>query len=369
MHFDLSKPQKLLQQSVRDFCKRECPTSRVRELIDSENGFDPALWTEIADQGWIGLHLPEKYDGLGLSAVELVVVAEELGRCCLPGPWLSSNWAATLLAAIGGSAAETHLPKIIEGAELATVAVLEAELSWDISSSAPQTTLASDSLQGTKRLVMNAAEASVILCLARQDKELCLVAVPGDADGLRVTATRGIDPTRRLYQCDLDNIAVAAGGILASGDAALQAWERTHQLLALVVSAEMLGAMQWMMETTVEYAKTRKQFDQPIGSFQTVQTKCADMLLMTESARSAVWYAAWALQEERPDARRAVSVAKAYLSEAARTVGNLSVQSHGGIGFTWEHDLQLFYKRVRANEFLFGDAACHHEAIAELVLQ
>ena len=337
--------------------------------MDTGSATDQQLFNEVADQGWIGLHLGEQFDGLGLGPVELAVVAEELGRACMPGPWLSTTWAATLLAMVDGPSAKKYVPKIIEGSSQATVAVLENQSSWDITRGQLQTTLCDDRsrLSGRKNLVLQAAHTEWIVCLARHGQEVCLVLVPSHADGVRITETPGIDATRKLYQCDFENVSISSDNCVATGESVRAAWERSQHVMLVAVTAEMLGMMQWMLETTVEYAKTRKQFDQLIGSFQSVQTKCADMLLMTESARSAVWYAAWALQEDHTNAARAVSVAKAYVSDAARTVGNFAVQVHGGIGFTWEHDLQLYYKRAKADEYLFGDATFHREKIAELV--
>ena len=369
MFFDLSKPQKLLQQSVRDFCKQQCPLERVRELMETDSAMEPSLWSDISEQGWIGLHLGEEFGGLGLGLVELAVVAEELGRTCTPGPWLNTNWAATLLAAAGGSAATEALPKLTDGSLRATVAVLEDHSSWNLDPSTLETRVHShgSQLTGRKISVLHAAQSDVIACLAQAGTELSLVLVPGQATGLRFTETPGIDPTRKLYQCDFDRVPISTAQIIATGTTARAAWETSQQVCVVTACAEMLGLMQWMLETTVDYAKTRQQFEQPIGSFQSVQAMCADMLLMTESARSAVWYAAWALQEQDADANRAVSVAKVYLSDAARQVGNLAVQSHGGIGFTWEHDLHLYYKRAKADEYLFGDANFHRAKLADIV--
>ena len=177
-----------------------------------------------------------------------------------------------------------------------------------------------------------------------------------------------MDRTRALGEVRFDDVLIPADQIVAVGDAAERAVERANQVAATVACAELLGAMQWMLDTTVEYAKTRKQFDKLIGSFQAVQHQCADMLLMTESSRSVTYYAAWTLAEEDAAADAAVSMAKAYCSDSGREVGNRAVQVHGGIGFTWEHDLHFFYKRVKALEYLLGDATCHRERLAKLVI-
>lgn len=370
MYFDLSRPQRLLAQAVREFCQRRCRIGRVRELMETESAFDHPLWSEIAGQGWIGLHLAEEFDGLGLGIVELAVVAEELGRACLPGPWLSVNWAATMLAMAGGSAAMAHLPKIIDGDRLVTVAALEEGGSWDLDARHLATTLDSDlTLTGQKESVLQAQQADVLLCVVRRKHNLCLVLVPIDSEGVRVTATPGIDPTRKLARCEFDNVKLRPEQVVACDEAAMSVWESSLHVAMVAAGAEMLGLMQWMLETTTEFARTRQQFGREIGAFQAIQHHCADMLMLTESARSAVWYAAWALQEKTPEAAHAAAVAKIFVSDAVRQAGNLAVQVHGGIGFTWEHDLHLYYKRAKADEHLFGDASFHREQLAELVFR
>ncbi len=371
MDFDLSKPQKLLQQSVRDFCQRECPAERVRELMETDTAIDDVLWQGIADQGWIGLHLAEEYDGLGLGLVELAVVAEELGRACVPGPFLSTTWAATLLSLSGSSAlAEKHLPQLIEGAGKGTVAFLEEGAGWCLSQPQVTATVSGSqvTLNGKKHLVTDAGVADLMIVAARGEQGLCLVLADPSSDGVTVEATPGIDSTRKLAQVTFADATVPAANILAQGAEAESALKRSRQVGIVVVCAEMVGSSQWMLDTTVEYAKTRKQFDQLIGSFQAIQLKCADMFLQTESSRAAAYYAAWALTEGTEDAERAVSIAKSYCSDAARFVGGTAVQAHGGIGFTWEHGLHLYYKRNKANEFLFGDATYHREQIARLTI-
>jgi alkylation response protein AidB-like acyl-CoA dehydrogenase len=180
-------------------------------------------------------------------------------------------------------------------------------------------------------------------------------------------ATPGLDQTRKLYDVAFEGVAVGSADVLAVGEAARRALDRSMQVATLLVCADMLGGMQWILEDAVEYAKTRQQFGKPIGSFQAVQHMCADMLLWTESSRSATYFAAWALDAEPENAARHVSTAKVYVSDASREVANRGVQVHGGIGFTWEHDLQLYYKRQKASEILFGDAGHHRARLADLV--
>jgi len=369
MDYDLSKPQKMLQQSVREFCQRQCPLEKVREIMETDTAHDQDLWQGIADQGWIGLHLPEDHGGLGLGLVDLAVVAEELGRACLTGPFLSTTWAATLLSKCGNEAiTQQYLPDLCEGSKIATVACFEEEAGWVTDEySTVKANEWGDGVQlsGSKQLVGDAAVADVMIVAARGEKGLILALVETSAEGVTIEATPGIDATRKLYEVKFENVA---GTVLASGDEAEQALTKSQQVGNVAVCAELVGSMQWMLETTVEYARTRKQFDQIIGSFQAVQHKCADMLLDTESSRSAALYAAWALSEGTDDADRAVSIAKLFCADAAQKVGDNGVQAHGGIGFTWEHDLHLFYKRNKSNEFLFGDATFHREHVAQIAL-
>ncbi len=369
MDYDLSKPQKMLQQSVREFCQRQCPLEKVREIMETDTAQDPELWQGIADQGWIGLHLSEDLGGLGLALVDLAVVAEELGRACLPGPFLSTTWAATLISKSGHeAAAKKYLADLCEGSKIATVACFEEESGW--AAEEYSTIKANESgdgvlLSGSKQLVGDAAVADIMIVAARGDKGLTLALIETSADGVSIKATPGIDATRKLYEVKFENVP---GTVLAIGDDAKRALTESQQVGNVAVCAELVGSMQWMLETTVEYARTRKQFDQIIGSFQAVQHKCADMLLATESSRSAALYAAWALSESTDDADRAVSIAKLFCADSAQKVGGNAVQVHGGIGFTWEHDLHMFYKRNKANEFLFGDSTFHREHVALIAI-
>ncbi len=379
MHFDLSKPQSLLQQSVREFCKREFPIQRVREMAATEHVVDDRIWGEFADQGWIGMHLPEDLGGLGLGIVELSVVMEELGRACVPSPLLATNWALSLLAAAaartttgpgdkGASEIASVIQVVIEGTSHVGLAVFEEQAPWCHHANELVTRVADDqTLSGVKQLVTHGDHAKWLVVTACHQGELCIARVPTGHTGVKLVATPGMDGTRQLYQCHFDRVPLKDIQILARGSTAVAALAYSEQVAAVMVCSEMLGLMQWMLETTVDYAKSRQQFDRVIGSYQAVQHKCADMLLLTESARSATWYSAWALEQAVPDASQAVSIAKIYTSDAIRDVANLAVQVHGGVGFTWEHDLHFYYKRAKADELLLGDATFHRERLAQMI--
>jgi len=379
MNFDLSDEQKLLQESARRFLARHCEMPRVRELMETETAVDESLWKAAADQGWPGMTLPEADGGLGLGLMELAVVFEEIGRACAPGPFLSTLWAATLIAESRDNAEPIELlGQLASGSTRATVALLESDASWDLAHVAQETVAGDDDfrMNGRKTCVMDAGSADHLVVASRLHGDLVLCVVPTKADGVTVTPTPGIDLTRRLCQVDFENVTVDRGAVLARGDRARDALARSMSVGAVAACADLVGGMDRVLETSVEYVKTRKQFGQLIGSFQAVQHQCSDMLLMLESSRSATYFAAWAASpahgpagDRDPDCDRAVSIAKAYCSDAGREVGNRAIQVHGGIGFTWEYDLHLYYRRAKASELMFGDATFHREAIARLVME
>jgi alkylation response protein AidB-like acyl-CoA dehydrogenase len=371
MDFDLSKPQKLLRETARTTLSQSCPREHVRKLMAGDSAFDASLWQTICDQGWLAMHLPEASGGMDLGLVELAVVAEEMGRACMPGPYLASQWAATLLSQLGSSAqAAKYLEPLATSTGKATVALLEPDTSWEpgdvkLSLEGPA---GARRLDGRKSFVLDATDADVILCAARSGNDLAIVAVSPKAAGLMLRARPGLDATRKLYDLEFKQVPVADADVLATGARAESALEHSMRVATLAVCAEMVGAMQVVREMAVNYTQSRQQFGKIIGSFQAVQHQCADMLLLGESARSATYYAAWAMTAGVPEAEKALAIAKAYCSEAGKEVCNRGVQVHGGIGFTWEHDLHLYFKRIKACELLFGDATHHREQIAQMLL-
>jgi alkylation response protein AidB-like acyl-CoA dehydrogenase len=362
MDFDLNKPQQLLQQSAREFFTRECPLEHVRALMATETAFDEKLWQGIADQGWTGLLVPEEFGGLGLGLVELAVIAEEMGRACLPAPFVSTLWAASLIERAGSEGQRAqYLEKIASGELKATVALLEESADWNPAAVSLRADLMGKEfrLNGRKEFVTDAAVADLIIVVARSGDKLVLLPVEKGASGMTIT---------KLYAIDFTNVAVAEADALAFNSRTEEALEAATDVALVALCAELVGGMQWTLETAVEYAKTRTQFGKPIGLYQAVQHKCADMFLWLESSRSATYYAAWAVSENDPAAKIAVSMAKAYCSDAGREVGNNGMQVHGGIGFTWEHNLHLYYKRAKGSEIMLGDASYHREKLAQLVV-
>lgn len=357
MQFGLSESQQILKDTARKFFAGECPIALVRKTMETDTAYDAGLWQKLAEQGFTGIITPEEHSGMGLGKVELILLMEEAGYALLPGPFFSTvALAAPVIDALGTTAQKKkYLEPIAAGRARATVALVEANGSWDAASL--QLSAAGDKLSGTKLFVTDAVVADFIIVAARNG----VFAVEAKASGLRIEPMKGMDLARKIYSVEFKNTPAEKLGGSGSLDQALN-------VATAALSAEMVGGMQRTLETTVAYAKTRKQFGKPIGIFQAVQHLCADMYLETESSRSATYYASWALEENAPDAATAVSVAKMYASDSSRTVGNRGIQVHGGMGFTWENDLHLYYRRAKASETMLGDAAFHRERIARLVI-
>jgi len=357
MQFGLSESQEILKDSARKFFAGECPMEEVRRLMETDTGYDAGLWTKMAEQGYTGIIFPEEYGGVGLGKVELILLMEEAGRALLPGPFFSTVvQAGSVIDAVSSAEhKKKFLAPICAGDARSTVAVLEANASWDPAD--VKLTAANGKLSGDKLFVTDAAVANFIVVVARNG----VFVVEAKATGMRITPMSGMDLTRKLYAVHFDN--TPAEKIGETG-----ALPKAFDIATAALVAEMVGGMQRTLDITVEYAKLRKQFGKPIGMFQAVQHQCADMYLETESSRSSAYYAAWTLEENAPDAATAVSIAKVYASDAARTVGNRGIQVHGGMGFTWENDVHLYYRRAKASETAFGDATFHRERIARQVI-
>jgi alkylation response protein AidB-like acyl-CoA dehydrogenase len=357
MQFGLSESQEFLKDSARKFFAGECPSAEMRRVMETDTAFDAELWSKLTDQGYTGIIFPEECGGVGLGKVELMLLMEEAGRALLPGPFFSTVvLAGSVLEAVGSpERKKQYLAPICQGEVRSTVAILEAGASWnprDI-----QLNASNGKLTGEKLFVSDAAIADFIIVVARNG----VFVVDSKAPGLKVSPMSSMDLTRKLYVVEFSNTPAEEIGRATDLPSAFD-------IATAALAAELVGGMQRTLDITVEYAKTRKQFGKPIGMFQAVQHQCADMYLETESSRSAVYYAGWALEEKSPDAATAVSIAKMYASDAGRTVGNRGIQIHGGMGFTWENDLHLYYRRAKVSETAFGDATFHRERIASLLI-
>jgi len=372
MDFDLNETQQLFKTSARELFAQECPMEAVRAMIENGEPYSEALWQKLVEQGWTGLIFAEADGGMELSYVEMAVAFEEMGRALVPGAFLSSvPFAGSLIAKAGNEAQRNqYLKTICEGEAKATAALLEASGNWNLDAVQLNAVQSASglTLNGTKLFVSDAGAVDYIVTAARAGTDLLLAVVDSRAPGLTIKLLPSIDATRHLYEVTYNEVEVPSSAVLARGEAARAALEHALDVATVALAAEMVGGMQWMLDSTIEYAKTRKQFGKPIGQFQAIQHHCANILLLTESARSAVYYAAWLLGNDAKQAPVAVSVAKSYASDAYREVGNLGIQVHGGIGFTWDEPMHFYYKRAKASELMFGDAIYHRERIARLVI-
>jgi alkylation response protein AidB-like acyl-CoA dehydrogenase len=365
MYFDLTDEQQAIKSTAHDFLAARYRSERIRELAESENGFEQSDWDEMAELGWTGLALPEEWGGQGLGIVELAVLFEEMGYALAPSPLFSNTIAGLALALCGSDdQRERHLRPLAAGLLRGTPAL------WDAGSPASpggftmQARADGDGLllDGEKVLVMDAAAADFFV-VASADGRRHLV--ERGAAGVTVTPATSIDLTRRLYSVRFDGVRVAAEDTMPAEAAE---YFPVFFRLCVALAAESTGIAQRTMDMAVAYAKDRRQFGRPIGSYQAVSHRCAQMLLETENARSAVYGAAWAADAEPASLPKAASMAKAYASDAGWRVPDASIQVHGGIGFTWEHDLHFFLKRGRANAAMFGDAKWHRDRVADAVL-
>jgi alkylation response protein AidB-like acyl-CoA dehydrogenase len=370
MTFSFTAEQEELRAGVRKFLAQRSSSEAVRAQIDSAAGYDDDVWRQMADQmGLPSLAIPEAYGGSGFGPAELGIVLEEAGRALLCSPYFATvALAGQALTGCGDEAAKRRwLPAIASGDLTATLAVAEESGSWDLAATATRATPKGDGwvLDGTKMFVIDGHTADLVLVIAGTDSGLGLFAVAGGAAGLARERLEALDLTRRLARLEF----AGTPAILASGAGdATEALYRVLDLVYAAASVEQVGGAQRCLDMAVEYAKLRVQFGRPIGSFQAIKHKCADMLVEVESARSAAYYAIdVAAEGPSGELPSAAALAKAYCSEAYTHTAKENIQVHGGIGFTWEHDAHLYLRRAKSSELLFGTPARHRERLAELV--
>ncbi len=373
MDFGLSEEQELLQRSARDFLAQECPTAFVRESAKTSDGFSRAFHDKLAVMGWTGLVIPEAFGGLGLGMLDLAVLSEEMGRTVTPGAFFSSTLAAITLTQSKASALKkAWLPKLADGLVVGSLAFLEESerLDADGITLKCQKTRQGYRLSGTKLFVQDAEVAEFFIVAARTNGRgeagLIVLLVPRDTPGIKIEPLLNLDLTRKTYEVTFDAVTVQAGNLVADEGKAWKLLSRVLDAAAVILAADGLGGAQRALELSVEYSKVRQQFGRPIGSFQAVKHIAAEMASEIEPARSLVWYAAYAYDAEPRHAARAAAMAKARMSDVYSRTANRAVQIHGGIGFTWEHDMHLWFKRAKWNELAFGDASYHRERLAVL---
>jgi alkylation response protein AidB-like acyl-CoA dehydrogenase len=373
MDLSFSEEQEMLWKSARDFLANKCPKTLVRQMEEDEKGYVPELWKEMADLGWIGLPFPEKYGGGGFTFLDLVILLEEMGRACLPGPFLSTVVLGGLPVAKWGTEQQKQniLPKICKGEAILTLALTEPSARYEATSVQVKAKPEGDHyvISGTKLFVHDAHIANYVIIAARTadsanpEDGITLFIVDGKSPGITTFLLRTIAGDK---QCELtlNKVKVPKANILGQLN---QGWGMVKEIMqwaALAKAAEMMGGAQQVLEMTVQYAKDRVQFDRPIGSFQVIQHYLADMSIDVDSSRVSLHKAAWMLSEGI-SCTKEISVIKGWLSEAYRRVTAQAHQIHGAIGFTKDHDLELYFRRAKAAELFFGDADFHREMVAQ----
>jgi alkylation response protein AidB-like acyl-CoA dehydrogenase len=367
--FGFSEEQEELRRSVRRFCEDRSGEVEVRRLMETVEGFDPVVWGLMGEQlGLLGLVVPERFGGSGFGWVELVVVLEEMGRCLLCAPFFSTvALAENLLLASGDEEAQAELlPELASGASVGTVALAEVSGRWDEAGVGLVARRSGSGwvLSGEKMYVLDGHVADVVLVVARTEAGVSNFVVRRGAAGMEATSLPTMDMTRKQARLGFDGTPARLVGADGGG------WAAVSKMLdraAVALAAEQVGGAQRVLEMAVDYAKVRVQFGRPIGSFQAIKHKCADMLLEVESARSAAYYAGWAAAEDNDELPVVASLAKSYCSEAYFHAAAENIQIHGGIGFTWEHPAHLYFKRAKSSELLFGDPAYHRELLAQRI--
>ncbi len=370
MDLGLSEEQEMIKTSARDFLEKECPKTLVREIEEDARGYSPELWKKMAELGWMALPFPEEYGGTGNSFLDLCVLIEEHGRALVPGPFFNTVVLCGLPILSFGSDAQRqeHLPAIADGNRIMVYAQTEPSASWD--AAGVELTAKADGdfcvLNGIKLFIPNGEAADNLLVVARTgdgEKDITLLLVDAKSPGV---AYEGLKTIASDHQAEITfkDVRVPASNILGEANKGWDIVEKIQEWGAAGKCAEMVGGAQFVLEMSVEYAKQRVQFGRPIGSFQAIQHHCANMVTDVDGSRYIAYEAIWRVSEAL-DSAKEVSMAKAWVSDAYRRVCALGHQIHGGIGFTKEHDMQLYFRRAKAAELAFGDGDFHRELVAQ----
>jgi len=374
MEFAFTPEQEMLRSTARRFLEAKSPSEVVRRLMETDEGFDEGLWAEIAAQGWQAMAIPEEYGGAGFTFTEQAILMEEMGRSLFPAPYLSSVvLGADLILQTGtDEQKQSLLPEIASGRRRVALAHLEAGGSWGPDGVALEVQRDGDDLvlDGSKAFVIDGHTAHTLIVVAREPGSsgsdgVTLVLVDADTAGVTRQRAETMDMTRKQATVDLAEVRVPSSAVLGEADGGWPAVEATLERAAVALAFEQVGGAQKCLEMSVGYAMVRVQFGRPIGSFQAIKHKCADMLIETEIAKSAAYYAGWAVTAGDDELRIAAPLAKSYCSEAFFHAAAETIQIHGGIGFTWEHDAHLYFKRAKTDDLLFGTPADHRAALAD----
>ncbi len=365
--------QMLLRESAREFLAEHCSMAYVRAMMEDPRGFTAEFWQRIVDLGWTGLVVPEEHGGTGLGLLDLVVLLEQQGRALMPGPFFSTAALGAAAIALAGRPEQKRefLPRIADGSLRVTLAQLETDATWAAEDVRIRLRPAGHGarLTGSKRFVPDANVAELLIVVARDDiDEIGLVLVDPRGPGVTIEPIAYTDATRKVCEIRFDEVQIQADALLGTRDTGSRVLEQTHDRAKVALCGEMIGGADAVLGLSVAYAKTREQFGTPIGRFQAIQHRCANMLVLLESARSAAYYAAWSIDNAEAGAHAAACMAKAYCSEAFSRIAADGIQIHGGMGFTWEADLHLYYKRAKASELAFGGAAFNRELAARVLI-
>ncbi len=373
MKFSFTDEQQEFRSSVRRFLEDTSPTTAVRRLMETERGFDREVWKRLSgDLGLTAIHIPEAYGGQGFGVSELAIAIEEMGRALLCAPFFASTvMAATAILKAGSEEQKrTLLPAIASGATIATLAFAEDNGRWDPGSVSATAAVAGGKvkLTGTKSFVLDGHTADLIVVLARRPGSsgangLTLATVRGTAAGLERRTLAAMDPTRKLARLTFQSVEA---DLLGEDGRAADAMQATLDVAAVCLANEMVGGAERLREQAIDFARMRYQFGRPIASFQTLKHKAADMLLEVELAKSAAYYAAAAADEGDADLSAVASLAKAAASDAYMQTAIHAVQIHGGIGFTWDNDTHLWFKRAKSSEAFLGHPSFHRERLMQM---
>ena len=375
MNFAFSEEQEELRETARAFLAEHSGSESVRAAMEAEHGHDPAVWKQLGSElGWTAITVPEAYGGLGLSYVELVALLEPMGEALFCSPFFATVALGSNALLVAGDEAQKErlLPGLAEGATRATLAVAETSGGWN--ADGVSATWRRDGsgyrLSGQKRFVLDGAIADLVVIAARAEGTsgapgISLFAVPAESEGLARRPLSTMDQTRRLASLELHDLFVPAEARLGAEGAAAPALQRILDLAAIAQAAEQVGGAQRCLDVSVRYAKEREQFGRPIGSFQALKHKCADMMVAVETARSAAYYAACVASEpDSPELPAVASLAKAWCSDAYFRCAAEAIQIHGGVGMTWEYDCHLHFKRARSTRAFLGSPDEHRERVA-----
>jgi alkylation response protein AidB-like acyl-CoA dehydrogenase len=372
MRFAFTDEQEQFRSILRRFLEDKSPTTEVRRLMETEDGCDPAVWKQLSGElGLTAIHIPEDYGGQGFGVVELGIAMEEMGRVLLCAPYFASTVMAATAILYAGTEDQKRalLPPIAAGETVATLAVAEESGLWSADGVATTATPSNGDfrLDGAKSFVLDGHTAERIVVLARAPGSqgpdgLSLFVVAGDAEGLTRTPLETLDPTRKLARLDFKSVPAE---LLGDAGTAAEPVSRTLDVAAVALANEMVGGADKLRETAMDYAGMRMQFGRPIASFQVTKHKAADMLVDVELAKSAAYYAAEAADDEDPDLPALASLAKASAAEAYMRMAKHTIQIHGGIGFTWDNDTHLWFKRAKSSEVFLGDPAYHRELLMQ----